>query len=267
MRQVPAFTYYLIIGDGLMARHFRHYLELESIPYAQWSRSSKSGISAVELTDLAEKSKEASHVLVLVSDASIDTVCERFSDLWAAKCVIHFSGAHVSKSAFGAHPLMTFSSQLYGLDDYRKTPFVIEAGGPAFHELLPGLTNLSFQIDPSLKPHYHALCAMAGNFTVLLWEKAFAEFQSKLEMPKSVLLPYLDRIARNLADSAQGVSVLTGPLSRGDTAVVQRHLRALEGDAYGAVYRAFAEAFEASSSTKRAGQRASSNTIEISRSN
>jgi Domain of unknown function (DUF2520). len=35
--------------------------------------------------------------------------------------------------------------------------------------------------------------------------------------------------------------VLTGPLKRNDSATIGRHLRELRGDAFGDVYRAFAD--------------------------
>jgi hypothetical protein len=80
---------------------------------------------------------------------------------------------------------------------------------------------------------------MAGNFTTLLWQHAFAAFEERLGLPRTALYPYLDRIAGNLEWSA---SPLTGPLARGDRRTVERHLAALAGDPFHAVYSSFVAA-------------------------
>jgi predicted short-subunit dehydrogenase-like oxidoreductase (DUF2520 family) len=83
---------------------------------------------------------------------------------------------------------------------------------------------------------------MAGNFTTLLWQHAFAAFEERLGLPRSALQPYLEQVASNLVRSA---SPLTGPLARGDHRTVDRHLAALEGDPFHAVYESFVAAHRA----------------------
>jgi 2-dehydropantoate 2-reductase len=232
MGQVPASTSFLLLGDGRMARHVAHYLRLLKLPFETWKRAD--GPLALEAS-----AEPTTHVLVLVSDDSIESVLKAFPFLSKRVCV-HFSGAVTTPLAVGAHPLMTFSQTLYSLDEYRRIPFVIERG-TEMRDILPCLPNPSFEIDPEDKPLYHALCAMAGNYTVLLWEKVFAEFESELGFPKTALIPYLERIAKNLAESKS--SVLTGPLARGDRETIEKHLHALGGDPYADVYRAFVSAY------------------------
>src|SRR5690606_25694883 len=114
-----------------------------------------------------------------------------------------------------------------------------------FEELLPGLKNKAYEIDPEQKGLYHALCSLAGNFTVMLWEKAFSDFERRLGLPKEVLTPFLHRTAANLANSSGEKSVLTGPLVRGDQVTIERHLGVLNGDPYREVYAAFVAAYSA----------------------
>mgnify|MGYP001115309221 FL=1 len=83
---------------------------------------------------------------------------------------------------------------------------------------------------------------MAGNFTTLLWQHAFAAFEERLGLPRAVLHPYLEQVASNLVRSA---SPLTGPLARGDHRTLERHLAALEGDPFHAVYSSFVAAHRA----------------------
>lgn len=119
--------------------------------------------------------------------------------------------------------------------------------------LLPGFSNRGFEIDAEQKPLYHALCAMSGNFTVLLWEKVFADFAAKLGLPAAILRPYLSQVAQNLLlESAQAdaASVLTGPLVRGDQSTIAKHLRALGNDPFAGVYEAFVSAYRATQQKK-----------------
>lgn len=243
MGQVPVFTSYLLIGDGRVARHFARYFNLESIPYSTWTRGKG---DERQLRSLAE---HASHILLLISDGAIEPFFTSHSFL-QTKVVVHASGALASPLLPSAHPLMTFppipippiQETSYDLETYRHIPFVLENGRGTMAELLPRLSNPAWSIESAHKTLYHALCVMSGNFTVLLWEKMFAEFE-RLELPKETALPYLDRIARNLATSPAGRTVLTGPLVRDDHAVMERHLSVLNGDPFEGVYRAFVHAY------------------------
>lgn len=239
--QTEVFTSYLLIGNGRVGRHFSRYFDLESIPYKSWSRNE-------DLARLRTCSEEASHILLAISDPSIESFY-RTHEFLRGKTVVHFSGALSIAGLPGAHPLMAFADELYDLETYRRIPFVVETGwNPA--AILPRLTNPVHFVDPARKPLYHALCAMSGNFTVLLWEKVFREFESTLALPRETLFPYMERIVQNLAQAPSGTSVLTGPLARGDRDMVERHLSVLKNDPYENVYRAFVTAFDAAKKTK-----------------
>lgn len=223
-----------IVGDGRVARHFLHYLELLSLPVCAWSRRAPAA-------DPTQTLGECRTVLLLIRDAEIIP----FIDAWPAlqqKRLVHFSGSLVTQAAEGAHPLMTFGHDLYDLATYRSIPFILDSDGTPFYQLLPGLPNPSFTIPAAARPYYHALCVMAGNFSTILWLKLFDELQGRFGIPASAAHPYLAQVAANLlADASQAV---TGPLSRRDTETIEANLRALEGDPFHAVYGAFARAYE-----------------------
>ena len=231
MGQVPGTerTPLLLVGNGRLARHLDHYLGLEGAPHSCWHRGSP--VPFDEVRDRADR------VVLLISDDAIEGFLDRYRDgerrLW-----VHCSGSLSTPLAEGAHPLMAFGPELYDLDTYRLVPFVCERGRRPFAELFPGLGNPSFAVDPADKALYHALCVLAGNGTTLLWRRAFDGFE-RLGLPQAALLPYLDRVAANLADSEDP---LTGPLARGDRRTIERNLDALDGDPYRAVYRALADA-------------------------
>jgi hypothetical protein len=236
MRQVPAFdaTPLGIVGDGRVARHFLHYFNLLGLPVRTWSRRRPASGPIDAFADCQT-------VLVLIRDTEIVPFLNEWP-LLQEKQVVHFSGSLVTKVAQAAHPLMAFNDGLYGLETYRTIPFVLDSGGPAFHDLLPGLPNPSFTIASSDRPYYHALCVLAGNCSTFLWLKLFEEFQARLGIPASAAHPYLTQITGNLLrDSARA---LTGPLSRGDDVTIRADLLALEGDPFQNVYAAFVRAYE-----------------------
>ena len=231
----PSFSY-LIIGSGRVARHFQNYFELSALPFKTWNRREGEAI-------LAERAARSTHALILISDGAIESFMSQHCDVLANLTCVHFSGSLSLREIPSAHPLMSFAESLYDLKTYESIPFVFERGRGHAGDLLPGLKNPSFSIASESKSLYHALCVLSGNYTVLLWEKVFADFSNKLQLPKEALLPYLFQIAQNLAAAPSGKSVLTGPLLRGDQPTIERHLNELKNDPYAEVYRAFVTAY------------------------
>ncbi len=236
MRQVPTLDAapFGIVGDGRVAHHFHHYLDLLGLSARGWSRraAAESPIKALA---------SCRTVLLLIRDAEIVP----FIEAWPAlkeKRLVHCSGSLVTAAAEAAHPLMTFGHELYSLADYRAIPFVLDTGGTPLVDLLPGLPNPSFTIPAAERPYYHALCVMAGNFSTVLWVKLFDELRERFGIPASAAHPYLARVTANvMADTGRA---LTGPLSRGDTATITTNLKALDEDPFHAVYSAFVRAYD-----------------------
>jgi predicted short-subunit dehydrogenase-like oxidoreductase (DUF2520 family) len=234
MAQVPEL---LLIGDGRLARHLTTYFGQLGLAHAVWSRRGHAEGRCPELRALIQPGTRA---LLAISDGAIESLVSSHPELQDAVRV-HFSGALVTPLATGAHPLFSFASALYTRDLYERIPFVIDKGAPPLESLIPGLPNPAFFIDPERRPRYHALCVLAGNFTTLLWRKFFFELDSEFGIAPEQALPYLESVTRALAGP---VAPLSGPLSRGDHATVQRNVEALEGDPFSDVYRAFVAAYE-----------------------
>lgn len=224
---------YGLIGRGRVAIHMARYLELEAQPIVRWHR----GMPSPPEKALAP----ADTILLAISDDAIVPFLEDHPKL-RRQPIVHFSGSLVTDCAHGFHPLMTFGPELYDLETYRSIPFIEESGGAPFREIFPLLKNPSWPLNPKHKALYHALCVVAGNFTTLLWSKAFTDFEQRLGLPREALQPFLAQTCRNTA--AAGREALTGPLARGDVETVARDLRALGDDPYALVYRAFATIFE-----------------------
>ncbi len=223
---------YGLIGRGRAARHLGRYLELENRTVLRWNRDDSQSPE--------RRLADADVVVLAISDDALEPFLDRHPSL-RRKTTVHLSGSLSIEGVTGLHPLMSFGPDLYDLETYRSMTFVGEFGGPGFYEVFPGLPNPFHRIDPRDKALYHALCVLAGNGSTLLWTRAFETFERRLGLPRAALLPYLERIAANVA--AAGGNALTGPLARGDAETVRRDLEALEGDPYQPVFRSFAGLF------------------------
>lgn len=228
MRQVPN---YLLIGGGRLARHLQHYFFLQKIPFESWERRQP-------ITELNKKLQFSTHVLILISDDAIESFIQANIH---GKLVIHCSGSLITPHAIGAHPLSTFSNQLYDLATYQSIPFILDDDAPTFSELFPGLTNPNIRLKKEAKALYHALCVMSANFSCLLWQKLFSSFEQDLQIPAKYAKPLLLQQTQNLYHAPQ--AALTGPLARGDYKTIAKNLVALQGDPFQMVYQSFVDCY------------------------
>lgn len=214
---------YALVGDGRLARHLGCYFDFLKIPYLSWSRRKPQ--PGIEKADV---------VLLAIRDDALAEFPNTFEreqgfDLRAkGRPLVNFSGALTVPGQLGFHPLMTFGAELYSEAEYRAIPFLGESGATGFRDIFPALPNPHFALPQEQKARYHAHCVMSGNFTTLLWRRFFAFLETELGVPGMAGLPYLRRIAANLASDP--AAALTGPLARGDVATLRRDLEGLKDD-------------------------------------
>ncbi len=226
-------NYIGIVGDGLIATHFAHYLDLEGLSYTIWSRKKEKSTAVSKLRD-------STIILLLISDDSIVSFIKENPQL-TSKTLLHFSGSLTTKEAIGFHPLMTFSKELYSLERYRKIPFVCEENDLSFKDVFPTLKNPYYQINTESKPLYHALCVLSGNFTTMLWQKTMNDFENTLNLPKEILNPYLDQVCLNIKSDVE--NALTGPIKRRDKATIKKNIGALQSRLWKKIYRLFRDVY------------------------
>jgi hypothetical protein len=234
---------YGFVGDGRLSRHWRHYFTSLGIPWKLWSRklaraNGKPGVSA------AEALAGCPTILLAVSDDAIGPVLARLqAEGLGDRRFVHFCGGRCFAGAFGAHPLMSFAQALYEPAFYRDIPVFVDhdAAHPEpvaeFRALFPRLPNPCFPLKTEDKAYYHALCALAGGFTAVLWRDFFTAMATRFGAPREALAAYPRRIVENVIASTDGA--LTGPVARGDTETIDAHLAALDGTALAGVYQAF----------------------------
>jgi len=217
VRQVPQ-TQYLIIGSGRLARHLQFYFEQLHISFSAWDRHQDPHLLKTRVT-------QATHVLLAISDRAIRSFFETHLQGFDLR-VVHFSGAFHDDRLISAHPMMSFSDHLFSLETYKKIHFSI-CGVSHINDALPGLENPYSLILPSQKALYHALCVVSGNFSTLLWQKTWLEFQ-KLGLPFSAFETYIQQTLQNFI--AHPDHSLTGPLVRGDFETMKENHHALPAE-------------------------------------
>ena len=166
-------------------------------------------------------------VLLCVPDAAIAEVAQGIEP---GPWIAHTSGAtslsaldpHVRR--FGLHPLQTFTHQRgpEQLDDAHAA--VVSETPEARHVgwWLAQLLGLEpFDLADDARPLYHAGAAIASNYLVTLHRVASELFEAA-GAPAAGLAPLMRRTIDNGFE-------LTGPISRGDWATVERHREAIRG--------------------------------------
>lgn len=226
-RQVP--TKYLLIGDGRLARHMAYYFAAYGMLCDCWSRRHNSS------QELAAKANHADHILLLISDDAIEAFIEN-NPLLLDKSLIHCSGALNSQHSQGCHPLMTFGDSLYSKSFYSGIPFICDEGFD-FKQTFPLLENTHYSLPQAKKASYHALAVMAGNFPQFIWQSVFATVEKNLELPHTILHPFIQQsLLNSFASPAQAP---TGPFVRGDRKTIARHKQALNSTDMIDLYNAF----------------------------
>ena len=167
-------------------------------------------------------------ILLCVPDRAIADVARELS---VGPWVGHVSGAtplraldpHVRR--FGMHPLQTFTrrrgpEQLDGA--YAAVSGESEEALDAGRWLALTLGLDPFVLDDSLRSSYHAGAAIASNYLVAL-RRAAGSLLESAGAPPEALDPLMRRTIENDFE-------LTGPIERGDTETVERHLEAIRSE-------------------------------------
>jgi predicted short-subunit dehydrogenase-like oxidoreductase (DUF2520 family) len=181
-------------------------------------------------------------VFVTTPDDAIALVVSQIK--WCAgQSVIHCSGADSTDilepaKILGAqvgviHPLQTFASVGRAIENISGSTFALEAEDP----LLDTLRNMAaalngnwIELKASDKVVYHAAAVIACNYMVTLIKLAtdlWQTFNVPLPQATRALLPLLRGTINNI-DTVGVPQCLTGPIARGDTGTIKKHVDALQ---------------------------------------
>lgn len=194
-----------------------------------------------DFPDNQEVAERAEMVFIATPDDAIAPVASRLK--WRpAQCVVHCSGADSSAVLAPArkagakvgvfHPLQTFAGSDRPAKNLASITFAIEAEEPLLTELRKMAESLgghTIVLRPQDKVLYHASAVLASNYLVTLVGLAselWATFGASQEEAVRALLPLLRGTVNNI-ESIGLPNCLTGPIARGDTGTIKKHLSAL----------------------------------------
>ncbi len=157
--------------------------------------------------------------------------------------VVHCSGADSTEpleparelgARVGAfHPLQTFASVKQAIDNISGSTFALEAEEPLLSTLKDMATALDgdwIELKASDKVIYHAAAVIACNYLVTLVKLAtdlWQTFDVPMDRASQALLPLLRGTIHNI-DTIGIPQCLTGPIARGDTGTIKKHINALQ---------------------------------------
>lgn len=157
--------------------------------------------------------------------------------------VVHCSGADTTDILYPArqagadvgvfHPLQTFAGGRQAQKNLPGTTFALEAGEPLLTTLkgmADGLGGHWIEFKSEDKVIYHAAAVFACNYLVTLVKLSTDLWQTFGASPQQAvraLLPLLKGTVENIG-SVGLPQCLSGPIARGDSGTIKKHLAALE---------------------------------------
>jgi len=196
-------------------------------------RALKTPQEVVDITDL---------VFITTPDGAIGQIAAQLK--WrSGQSVVHCSGAdstailqpaHDQGAQVGAfHPLQTFAGIKQAIENIPGSTFAVEAEEPLkiiLRRMADDLGGYSIELKQTDKVLYHASAVIACNYLVTLVKLAtdlWQDFGVPRQDAVRALMPLLKGTLNNLENI--GIpDCLTGPIVRGDTGTVEKHLNALD---------------------------------------
>ena len=198
---------------------------------------------------------EADSILITTPDDLILSVCNiiAHSPSIKGKYIFHMSGAGgldllepVKKAGAkvgSIHPLQSFSSIDNAIKNIPSSYFGITADAKArkhAEAIVLALGGKPIYISAKQKPLYHAAACVASNYLVTLLNVVESIYQSigiNENDAKKAYMPLIYGSLKNIELSGS-VSALTGPIARGDSGTIQKHVHSINANLphYSALY-------------------------------
>ncbi len=181
-------------------------------------------------------------VFITTRDDAIASVASEVK--WhSGQSVVHCSGADSidilePAKRLGAyvgafHPLQTFANVRQAIENMPDSTFILEAEEPLLNTLKDMATALDgrwVELKASDKIICHVAAVIASNYLVTLVKLATDLWQT-FNIPPHQAIPLLLPLLRGTINNIDTVGIpqcLTGPIARGDTETIKKHLNALQ---------------------------------------
>jgi len=189
-----------------------------------------------------EVAKAANFVFITTPDDVIPRIVSEIE--WHnGHNVVHCSGAYSldileparqAGAAIGSfHPLQTFAGVTQAINNLPGSTFALEADDPLLSqlkEMAEALEGSWIVLKAGDKVLYHTAAVFACNYAVTLTKLAtdlWQIFGIPADKATKALLPLLQGTVNNIGNIGLP-HCLTGPIARGDSGTIRKHLKALE---------------------------------------
>lgn len=166
-------------------------------------------------------------IILAAPDDKIETM---LNSLKTNAIVLNISGVHSTKTSF--HPLMSFADPKLAAKNFRGTFCFLES--PASYEkkiskLIKDIGGIPVKIKGD-KAMYHAACVFSSNYLVALLYTSVQMLKKIGVSEKTAFKSILKLSYRTLenVDSLGVVNALTGPIERGDSITIKKHIQSLK---------------------------------------
>ena len=245
-----------IVGAGPVATALAGALRLGGVPVlGLWARRPGPARAAGSTAGVAAFSSappdillETEVVILAVRDQVIGEVAQMLVGtglVTRRHTLLHCAGAASAKELLGPvadkvagigtmHPLSAIADAKLAMRALKGTVFGVEGdekGRDVATKLVGAIGGLVLALDSTQMAAYHAAAALASNYIVATIDAAAAVLAGAgvgAEEAARALVPLAEGALKNVALHGT-TGGLTGPIRRGDTATVERHLEALRG--------------------------------------
>ncbi len=237
------------VGTALMILLKRAHIRVSGF----WSKSLKGARRASDLTQIScahgpfpKDIAEARTIIISVPDRFIPIVAGALQDgglLRSTRAVLHCCGSADAHTALAhlaqvipkgtMHPLLAVANSEQAVVMLPKSYFAIEGDEEAIHaarHLVEAMGGHFILLQANQMIPYHTAAVMASNFAITLWH-ASQELLQKINVTPAQAQEMLVPLLHSTLANAQHLGIpeaLTGPIRRGDTQTVERHLQALQ---------------------------------------
>lgn len=249
-----------IIGAGKVGTTLGKYLSIQGKNVTGfYSRTHESADEAATFAEtetyssLCKLVEESDVIFITTPDGVIPQVWgELLHQDISNRIICHFSGSlssHVfsgreeaGASGISMHPMYAFSDKFHSYEQFHTAYLTLEGDPEAVAVMKPmweaiGHHVLTLKAEDKIK--YHAAAAMASNEMLGLMQASLDILSECGFSEKDSMALLTPLVQGNIASMLEKgcVNALTGPVERGDTQTVRKHLQALEGSKAGKIYQ------------------------------
>ncbi len=249
-----------IIGAGKVGTTLGKYLSIHGKNVTGfYSRTHESADEAATFAEtetyssLCKLVEESDVIFITTPDGVIPQVWgELLHQDISNRIICHFSGSlssHVfsgreeaGASGISMHPMYAFSDKFHSYEQFHTAYLTLEGDPEAVAVMKPmweaiGHHVLTLKAEDKIK--YHAAAAMASNEMLGLMQASLDILSECGFSEKDSMALLTPLVQGNIASMLEKgcVNALTGPVERGDTQTVRKHLQALEGSKAGKIYQ------------------------------